>query len=362
MHCPATLEELQDIIRSSERVRISAGGTKTALSASAEVSVSSLSGVLEYEPTEYTFTALAGTPLRVIRDELARNGQFLPFDPPFVEAGGTLGGTVAAGLSGPGRFRYGGLREFILGVKFVSGTGDVVFGGGKVVKNAAGFDIPKLMVGSLGRYGVMVELTFKVFPQPETATTLRADFPDEAAACAAMTRVLMSQSECMCLDLEPSSRLWIRIAGLADAQAARTAQVKTLLSGATTIEILHGDGEQQIWSNAREFRWVPPAHSLIKVPLSPAQIPLATSQLNRLGVPVPHRFSVGGNLLWLAWPESLRSSDLAAVCRRLNRQPLSLTGLREDIIGEPDVSPFEKRLLTVFDPSSRFQPSPALRS
>ena len=149
MHQPANIEELQDFVRASQNIRVCGAGTKPALSAGANVSTSGMSGILEYEPSEYTFTALAGTPLSEIRDALAENGQLFPFDPPLVEAGATLGGTTASGLSGPGRFRYGGIRDFILGVKMVTGEGRAVFGGGKVVKNAAGFDIPKLVTAVL---------------------------------------------------------------------------------------------------------------------------------------------------------------------------------------------------------------------
>src|SRR4029079_6930035 len=112
-----------------------------------------------------------------------QRGQYLPFDPKCVEAGATLGGTVASGLSGPGRFRFGGLRDFILGVRFVDGAGRLLRMGGKVVKNAAGFDLPKFFVGSLGRFGVLAEMTFKVFPRPQSARTfmLAAGSLDAAA-------------------------------------------------------------------------------------------------------------------------------------------------------------------------------------
>ena len=83
---------------------------------------------------------------------------------------------MASGLSGPGRFRFGGLRDFLIGVQFVDGTGKLVRSGGKVVKNAAGFDLPKFMVGSLGRFGILTELSFKVFPAPDDAR----EHPDRA--------------------------------------------------------------------------------------------------------------------------------------------------------------------------------------
>src|SRR5437660_7832676 len=145
-----------------------------------------LSGIVEYEPSEFTFTALAGTRVTEIAEALRKRGQYLPFDPMWQEAGATLGGTVASGLSGPGRFRFGGLRDFILGVRFVDGTGRLLRMGGKVVKNAAGFDLPKFFVGSLGRFGVLAELTFKVFPRPPSRLTLRLAARDMASAAQMM--------------------------------------------------------------------------------------------------------------------------------------------------------------------------------
>ncbi len=160
-----TIDEVRDAVTSHDRIKVCAGNSKPALTDGANLSLQSLNGVLEYQPSEYTFTALAGTRISEVEDLLAQNRQYLPFDPPLAAAGATVGGTVAAGLSGSGRYRYGGVRDFLIGVTFISGDGRTVSGGGKVVKNAAGFDIPKLMVGSLGRFGVLVELTFKVFPR-----------------------------------------------------------------------------------------------------------------------------------------------------------------------------------------------------
>src|SRR5688572_27540127 len=160
----------------------SGGGTKPALSRAPDgvvrLDMRGLSGMVEYEPDEFTFTALAGTPLSVVQAELARHGQYLPFDPPLAAEGATLGGTVAAGLSGPGRLRYGGVRDFIVGVQWVDGGGALIRGGGKVVKNAAGFDFPKLFTGSMGRLGVLVEMTFKVFPSPAARVTCAIDCRD----------------------------------------------------------------------------------------------------------------------------------------------------------------------------------------
>src|SRR5262252_8989165 len=172
---PGSVAELVEVVRSCPRLLAVGGGTKSRLSVVdvMKVSISRLQGIVEYEPSEFTFTAMAGTRLRELTDTLAQRGQYLPFDPLLVDGGATLGGTVAAGVSGPGRLRFGGLRDFILGVQFIDGLGRPLRVGGKVVKNAAGFDLPKFFVGSLGRFGVLTELTFKVFPSPASTLTLK---------------------------------------------------------------------------------------------------------------------------------------------------------------------------------------------
>ncbi|MHC4876602.1 MAG: FAD-binding protein [Planctomycetota bacterium] len=351
MIIPETFDELQQAVRSVDRVRVRGGGTKNVLSADATISTEKLSGILEYEPSEYTFTALAGTPLKDVAAAVAENSQFLPFDPPLVEAGATLGGTVACGLSGPGRFRYGGLRDFFIGVRMVTGDGRVVFGGGKVVKNAAGFDIPKLVVGSLGRFGVLGELTFKVFPVPATWTTIRAAFADFQSANAAMIRVAMSQEEVYCLDIEPSGAVSVRIGGLGDAQATRTERVRLLLEGAT-VDVLTGDEDQQLWNDVREFRWVAEGHSLLRVPLNPGQVESAEKLLSQHAG--PRRYSVGGNLAWVAWPDAAPADSLLAACKELGRKPLPLTGTWSNGLPSAEAGgAFETRLLDIFDPQRK---------
>ena len=185
---PDSIDAVCAAVRGHRCVLPSGGGTKPALSRLPEgvvrLDLRGLSGMVEYEPGMNSHsTALAGTPLSVIKAELAKHGQYLPFDPPLAAEGATLGGTVAAGLSGPGRLRYGGVRDFIVGVQWVDGSGELIRGGGKVVKNAAGFDFPKLFTGSMGRLGVLVEMTFKVFPAP--AACCRGRRPDGQIGCRA---------------------------------------------------------------------------------------------------------------------------------------------------------------------------------
>src|SRR5262249_33630076 len=112
---PTSISELVDAVRSTPRLIPVCAGTKSRLSAvdATPISMAGIRGIIEYEPSEFTFTALAGTPVAEIANALRERGQYLPFDPMWQEAGATLGGTVASGLSGPGRFRFGGLRDFI---------------------------------------------------------------------------------------------------------------------------------------------------------------------------------------------------------------------------------------------------------
>ena len=194
---PGRIQEVQELVRGAEpgiRLLPVAGGTKPALSSSSRadvqrLDVSELTGVLEYDPAELTITALAGTPLVEVQTALAEHGQHLPFDPPLGEAGATLGGVVAAGAAGAGAWRNGGVRDFVIGVRFVDGTGRLITGGAKVVKNAAGFDLPKLMVGSIGRLGVIVQLSFKVFPKSGGNADSRTRTRHARASCGLRGRV-----------------------------------------------------------------------------------------------------------------------------------------------------------------------------
>jgi glycolate dehydrogenase FAD-binding subunit len=128
-------QQLAGRMRAARNVLPVGAGTKPALSVTSNgvvrLELSGHRGIVEYEPSEYTFTARAGTPLEEISVELARHRQYLPFDPPLAVHGATLGGTVAAGLNGPGRLRYGGMRDFILGALFLTGDGRVIRGGSK---------------------------------------------------------------------------------------------------------------------------------------------------------------------------------------------------------------------------------------
>jgi glycolate oxidase FAD binding subunit len=130
-------------------------------------------GITDYEPTELVITARCGTPLAEIEAHLAQHGQMLAFEPPHFGPGATIGGTVAAGLSGPRRQAAGAVRDFVLGAVLVDGKGEALHFGGKVMKNVAGYDVSRLLAGSLGVFGLIAEVSLKVLPQPVAECTVQ---------------------------------------------------------------------------------------------------------------------------------------------------------------------------------------------
>ena len=376
---PASVEEVQSAVREHLRFLPRGGGTKPALSTPPDgvtpIDLSAISGIVEYEPGEFTFTAKAGTRVADVMRLLDQHGQYLPFDPLLAERGATLGGMVASGASGPGRYRYGGVRDFLLGVRFVNSEGEVVRGGGKVVKNAAGFDIPKLMVGSLGQLGLLVELSFKVFPRPEAYASLRLECAALDDALQALHRLYGSQLDIDALDVEPAQSgatlrpplrsaqgfgselalslakgqaLWVRLGGLASAMPARLDRLRALLGGG---EVVEGPDEASLWRAVRELDWVPAGWSLIKVPLTPRRIPqLEQSLAGGLAI---RRYSGGGQVAWIASLESPQSFDAL----------LSSQGLSGLVLLGPPGRPrlgvrigdtFARRVKQALDPARRF--------
>ena len=361
---------IRDAVECGERVRPVGGGSKSALAPQpddpARLRLTDLAGVVEYEPAEYTVTVRAGTSVAEVAELLAREGQHLPFDPPFAAAGATLGGTVAAGLSGPGRFRYGGVRDFLLGIRFVDGRGDLHTGGGRVVKNAAGFDLPKLMVGALGRLGVLTELTFKVFPRSEAFATLRFDAADASAAAAHVRRLGRSQLDLACLEWEPPTRVLLRIGGSANALGARLDRIQSALGG--SAEVVRGDEDEAIWRDEAAFAWAPTDHALVKIPMTPPRLLDLESALARAedaqGARVPRRYGVGGNVAWLACPAGRGSGDLEGILREQALAGLVVrgSGFGGDgsgvQLGPRPGGAFLQRIASVLDPHGTFALDP----
>jgi glycolate oxidase FAD binding subunit len=356
---PTSITAVQELIQSAPgAVWLRGGGSKPALSTPANgataLELGGLSGILEYEPAEYTFTALAGTAVADVVAALAENGQYLPFDPLLAEAGATLGGTVAANTAGSGRFRYGGVRDFILGVRFVDGRGQLVRGGGKVVKNSAGFDLPKFFVGSLGRYGVLVELTFKVFPRPQAFQTVRAAYPDLAAALGVTFRLAQTSLEMDAVDLLPQAggcTLLLRVGGLATAlpeRAARLGQFLREKTGAGETAVLSDDADAQQWQMANNLAWAPPGAAMVKIPIAPKQAPALDAGLGDW----PRRYTCAANVAWVA---TENTAVLHQTLCDLGLVGLQLTGQAADpILGQRRGASLARRVKQALDPDAVF--------
>ena len=150
---------------------------------SVALQLSALSGIINYQPTELVVTAWAGTPLQEVIDTLAASKQMLAFDPPAFGAQATLGGCVAAGLAGPGRYSGGPVKDYVLGTHLLTASGSVLKFGGEVMKNVAGYDVSRLLVGSMGMFGALTQVSVKVAPMPQEVCTLEFSL-DEASALA----------------------------------------------------------------------------------------------------------------------------------------------------------------------------------
>ena len=349
------VQDLQQAVRDHARVLPRAGGTKPALSTApdgvAALDVSGLSGIVDYDPGELTFTALAATPVREVVQALDEHQQYLPFDPPWVEAGATLGGVVAAGTSGPCSYRHGGVRDFIIGVRFIDGTARVRNAGVKVVKNAAGFDVPKLMVGSIGRLGILLQLSFKVFPAPRAWATLRVDVANVEAALDTLERLTTGPFDLEAVDLEPPRRLWLRLGGPPAVMDARLQRLERFVGGRT--ERLEGVEEAAVWRSARELEWAGIDAALVKVALLPERLIALDAALER--GQARRRYSRGANLAWVAWPPDRPLEELDGTLRSLSLSGLVLTGApRPPLIGRKPSAEFVHHVRVALDPRERF--------
>ncbi len=183
--------ELQETVRTATArgtvLHIRGGGTKDFYGRQINgqaLDVGKHRGILAHEPTELVITARAGTPLSEIEAALAEKNQMLGFEPPRFGESATLGGTIACGFSGPRRPWSGSARDFVLGAKVLNGHGEILRFGGQVMKNVAGFDVSRLMVGALGTLGVLLEISLKVLPRPEAEQTLAFALPPDRAIAA----------------------------------------------------------------------------------------------------------------------------------------------------------------------------------
>ena len=187
----AMIDQYKTVIRTAAEhktpLQIRGGGTKHFYGNPADgqnhvlLDTANYNGIVDYEPTELVITARAGTRLADLEVVLNQKGQMLAFEPPHFGEVATLGGCVAAGLSGPRRAVAGAVRDFVLGVRMLDGKGEDLHFGGQVMKNVAGYDVSRLMAGAMGTLGVLLEVSLKVLPKPSAEITVRLQLDETAA-------------------------------------------------------------------------------------------------------------------------------------------------------------------------------------
>ena len=273
-------EQIIEAGKQNQVLSIEGGNTKSWYgnpSQSSILSTRSYQGILDYQPEELVITACAGTPIAEIESTLAKNNQILPFEPPHFGEDATFGGVIAAGLAGPARISAGNLRDFVLGSRLMDGRGEDLSFGGKVMKNVAGYDVSRLLPGSLGTLALLLEASVKVLPKPAATASLRCKMGASDA--------LKILNEWAGQPLPLNASAWIGDAGgegeltirLAGAKAAVTSASQMMQDrlGATVLD----DSEADLfWHNLREqqlswFSQMPNHHALWRLSL-PANCPV----------------------------------------------------------------------------------------
>ena len=342
--------DLQAFVNDHQRIHVVGRRSKTAfhqIGSDAKVAdLSGMCGITEYQPQEYTLTALAGTKVSEIQAALKEKGQYLPFDPLFANHA-SIGGTVACNLSGSRRHRYGGIRDFILGAQVVDGLGRAFRVGGKVVKNAAGFDLSKFLVGSMGKYAIMTELTFKVFPDVPHSRGLRLAYGSLEDALNAVYRCNQSTHDLDVLDFAPSDKGWSLLAGLAgfrDTLPQRARHfVSTMRDNTALLDAIEVDDAAALRDPLAGLI----GEFLVKAVISPRQIPGFDARARDMR----RRYSAGGNIAWLATDDIAR---LSGALEELGLQGIVLRGSVDcPVIGKPLENVLAARVKRVLDPHNK---------
>jgi glycolate oxidase FAD binding subunit len=336
---------------SGKPLAIHGGGTKDFLGmkgAGAGLDMSQYTGVVSYEPTELVVTARAGTPLVELEAMLAQSGQMLAFEPPHFGPGATLGGCVASGLSGPRRAAAGAARDFVLGVKLLDAHGRILKFGGEVMKNVAGYDVSRVLTGSLGMLGVILEVSVKVLPRPERELTLRYSMLEAAA----IERLAAWAAQ----PLPITASSWVATPEGGDLRIRLSGSPSAVESGRSRLggEGLSLDEADAWWASLREqthpfFATRP----LWRVSVPPSTAPLA------LGSTL---IEWNGGQRWIdtALPaEAVRSAASALRGHATLFRPSSLEQARS--VGvfhplDPVVAGIHRRLKSEFDPQGIFNP------
>lgn len=339
------LERIREAAGRGAPLRLRGGGSKDFYGGAARGEVFDTrthAGIVDYEPTELVVTARCGTPLAELERALAAQGQMLAFEPPHFGAGATVGGCVAAGLSGPRRAAAGAVRDFVLGARLIDGRARELAFGGRVMKNVAGYDVSRLLAGSLGTLGLILEVSLKVLPRPAAERTLRLELPQDKA--------LESLNRWAGLPLPVSASAWrdnelhLRLSG-----AERAVEAAARKLGG---DVLEAAPAARLWSDIREQTdaWFAGEAPLWRLSVPPTAGPLE--------LPGELLIEWGGALRWLrsgADAASVRAA--AAQCggqATLFRGGDKATGMFAPLA--PALLRLHRALKAAFDPAGIFNP------
>jgi glycolate oxidase FAD binding subunit len=350
------------------------------------IALSHFSGVTLYEPDELVLSAKSGTSVAELEALLAENGQAFQFEPmdygPLlgqVAGQGSLGGLLATNLCGPRRLKSGSARDHVLGVRVVSGRGELFKSGGRVVKNVTGYDLSKGMTNSWGTLGIATEITFKVLPAPETETTLvvRGLADDEAARAMAIAMGTSGEvASAAHLPVNVSGRVidgalkdeastLLRLEGFAPSVNDRAAMLKGLLASAGTIAEVSGDASHKLWQEIRDV--IPFADGTEQPVWRVSMVPMEAYKLVaslRMGAAVDAFYDWQGGLVWLRMEGEPEAEAVRALIKKYGGGHATLvrasTSIRAALpVFEPQPAPLaalSKRLKQQFDPSGILNP------
>ncbi|MBC9032012.1 FAD-binding protein [Sphingomonas sp. JC676] len=309
-------DAVADAIRAGVTLDIRGGGSKATIGAprpeARSLDLYGLAGVIDYDPAELVLTVRPGTPLAEVEQLVAERGQMLAFDPfdhgPIrggAVGAATIGGVVAAGVSGSLRLSGGGARDHLLGLRAVSGRGEIFVAGAKVVKNVTGYDLPKLAAGSWGRLFAMTELTLKVLPRAPIASTRAVEGLDPAVAVRVMAAAMGSHAEVGAAAHLPAgsggekSLTALRLLGFGPSVAARAAMVERLLGEHGMVVALDGEADAAWWAGLRTLDPLGRDAMLWRVNVPPSGGPSVVAALEPLGA--RWLFDWAGGLVWIVF-------------------------------------------------------------
>ncbi|WP_282152866.1 FAD-binding protein [Ruegeria atlantica] len=360
---PKTEAELAEMVAElNEPVHIKGGGTRGIAGPDAVTETSGLTGITLYEPGALTLVAKAGTPVAEIEAALDAEGQQLAFEPMdhrgLLGTSGTptIGGVVAANISGPRRVQAGACRDFLLGVRYVDGMGQVVKNGGRVMKNVTGYDLVKLMAGSWGTLGVLTEVSLKVLPKPEVAATLSVQVSDVTTAVAALSAALKSPFEVSGAAYDPDmGSALLRLEGFAGSVTYRLDQLKSLLSGFGEVAELEQPGT--LWVDLRDAAgFHEQSGDVWRISVKPSDAPGIVARIRADRT----LFDWGGGLIWALVPvgTDLRAhlgafGGHANIVRAGSETRAELGRFQPEA---PGIAALTKRIRQRFDPRGLFNP------